>query len=911
MSDNIQNLFDQLKSEEDKDKKENSTDTNNIDNLFNSLGQPAITSSPIKPFTPSSFTPSVNLEEIDTTRKMAYGAAQEPAILGSTYRLGKAALQSAFSEETFDQASKRIERERQEEIFDDFPEFRGLSEQREDAAILSGRVGLALADPITFLVPWTKIAKSGKIAVAATGAGVTTADVALREKTLYGDIDPTTLAIAGTIGGGSSLLGDVVARKFGRGTLSDKEIADLEDVTPTALSQPYVQKSVMALQDAPNNGQEVNDLNKIRYAYLDALKLKRSMRGGEYKSLEGKKKSVEKNIAGKEKQYRKELEELRVKPAVLRDDQKMKLVSKEELDKLRQAPARKVSTTYTPLSKIREAVVAKERGIVKKQINQSEVLNKELSKLYNIDEVLKQPLEELDSLYARVGVKSYDELKEAAKDAKQALSSKYAEMHQQANNMANVGMSPLYELDKKGNLTENLTRSIMSEITRPLFGGGVGFGLGAAFGDEDDSALMWGLTLGGITVGALQKRIQASNFSFSNKSAANDVLDQQLRRSILTTLKISTAGSTAARMSAYGGPLDTASKLLFKQQGATLKGKASLAVEEREMLAIQEYSRVINEEVLPFIDDDLALAAGKLQNKFITEEDVFAQFAEDKARKVLLYRDNIQKFTNQIADSVDDVGIVWNRLDENEVYGLTQMWDWKAIHKSPNEFRAKLYKAIAQQQSLHPLRDSRRIEKIADEFTASLSGLQTKTVFDKNKKKVIIPLTKNFEKKRILTDQKSRLLMQDFLINDPRLTLQTLVNNTTKSVEFARTFGPNGELLKSIRQQVYNKYNKVDSKGIRGRKLQDKELKQLNDSIDGYFGLFGNRLSNETGHIMMAGLTMLGNSTMLTRVSIPSLGDLIQPLQNSGFMPIIKTYAAKAKASKLFEESKIHFHLRV
>mgnify|MGYP001078162849 FL=1 len=903
MSDNIQNLFDQLKSEEDKDKKENSTDTNNIDNLFNSLGQPAITSSPIKPFTPSSFTPSVNLEEIDTTRKMAYGAAQEPAILGSTYRLGKAALQSAFSEETFDQASKRIERERQEEIFDDFPEFRGLSEQREDAAILSGRVGLALADPITFLVPWTKIAKSGKIAVAATGAGVTTADVALREKTLYGDIDPTTLAIAGTIGGGSSLLGDVVARKFGRGTLSDKEIADLEDVTPTALSQPYVQKSVMALQDAPNNGQEVNDLNKIRYAYLDALKLKRSMRGGEYKSLEGKKKSVEKNIAGKEKQYRKELEELRVKPAVLRDDQKMKLVSKEELDKLRQAPARKVSTTYTPLSKIREAVVAKERGIVKKQINQSEVLNKELSKLYNIDEVLKQPLEELDSLYARVGVKSYDELKEAAKDAKQALSSKYAEMHQQANNMANVGMSPLYELNKKGNLTENLTRSIMSEITRPLFGGGVGFGLGAAFGDEDDSALMWGLTLGGITVGALQKRIQASNFSFSNKSAANDVLDQQLRRSILTTLKISTAGSTAARMSAYGGPLDTASKLLFKQQGATLKGKASLAVEEREMLAIQEYSRVINEEVLPFIDDDLALAAGKLQNKFITEEDVFAQFAEDKARKVLLYRDNIQKFTNQIADSVDDVGIVWNRLDENEVYGLTQMWDWKAIHKSPNEFRAKLYKAIAQQQSLHPLRDSRRIEKIADEFTASLSGLQTKTVFDKNKKKVIIPLTKNFEKKRILTDQKSRLLMQDFLINDPRLTLQTLVNNTTKSVEFARTFGPNGELLKSIRQQVYNKYNKVDSKGIRGRKLQDKELKQLNDSIDGYFGLYqADQKWSETGQTTMALLTGLANSTMLTRVALPSLGDLIQPLQNSGFMPVIKAYGKQFREGKTFAD---------
>ena len=57
----------------------------------------------------------------------------------------------------------------------------------------------------------------------------------------------------------------------------------------------------------------------------------------------------------------------------------------------------------------------------------------------------------------------------------------------------------------------------MFEATRPVFGGAVGYGLGSAFGDEDDSSLIWGLTAIGITAGVFQKRIQESNFSFRNK----------------------------------------------------------------------------------------------------------------------------------------------------------------------------------------------------------------------------------------------------------------------------------------------------------------------------------------------------------------------------------------------------------
>ena len=120
MSNNFQNLFSQLESDEKEEK------SNDFQTMFSEL-QDSSSSSPTQPI---DFAQSVNLENIDTSRKFAYGAAQEPAIIGSAYRLGKAALQSAFSEETFDEASKRIEAERQANIYEDFPEFKGLKEKR-------------------------------------------------------------------------------------------------------------------------------------------------------------------------------------------------------------------------------------------------------------------------------------------------------------------------------------------------------------------------------------------------------------------------------------------------------------------------------------------------------------------------------------------------------------------------------------------------------------------------------------------------------------------------------------------------------------------------------------------------------------------------------------------------------------
>ena len=69
-------------------------------------------------------------DDISSERKFNYGAEQETHIIGNLYRQGKAFVDSVTSDETYSDAARRIEAERQEAIFEKFPEFRGKEEDK-------------------------------------------------------------------------------------------------------------------------------------------------------------------------------------------------------------------------------------------------------------------------------------------------------------------------------------------------------------------------------------------------------------------------------------------------------------------------------------------------------------------------------------------------------------------------------------------------------------------------------------------------------------------------------------------------------------------------------------------------------------------------------------------------------------
>ena len=164
--------------------------------------------------------------DISFAREFAYGKALEPLVAGSLFRLGKAAVQAAFDpDETYEEARKRIEASRQEEILKDFPEFRYTE---ETAGVLSGRAAMALIDPVTFIVPWAKFAKLGKVASLTAGGSFAAADMALREEALYGEINPYTVGLGFGLGVAGAQVGDMVAAAYNR-TIT-KEVKETVDV---------------------------------------------------------------------------------------------------------------------------------------------------------------------------------------------------------------------------------------------------------------------------------------------------------------------------------------------------------------------------------------------------------------------------------------------------------------------------------------------------------------------------------------------------------------------------------------------------------------------------------------------------------------------------------------------------------
>ncbi len=183
----------------------------------------------------------VNLDNIDYGTKAAYGAAQETTIGGNIFRMAKAAVLAGTSDDSWSESLEKMEKERQREIDFQFPEFRGLETSEEDLSILSGRMGVALVDPVTFVIPWAKAAKAasitGRVAkTAALGATVGGGESVARQLVTKGEISATELGLNTAIGAGSSLLGLGVERGInfyrGRNVVAEAVEDSTNVVTP-------------------------------------------------------------------------------------------------------------------------------------------------------------------------------------------------------------------------------------------------------------------------------------------------------------------------------------------------------------------------------------------------------------------------------------------------------------------------------------------------------------------------------------------------------------------------------------------------------------------------------------------------------------------------------------------------------
>jgi hypothetical protein len=228
----------------------------------------------------------IDLDDIDYSTKASYGAAQETTIGGNIFRMAKAAVLAGTSDKSWSESLEEMEKERQTEIDERFPMLANLKESEEDLAILSGRLGVAVADPVTFAMPWLKVAKAGTVGArvaktAALGAGVSVGDTALREKVVYGEVSPISLGIAATVGSASSVLGLGVQEGINFVQRKRTVANALKDVEPEEITKTNVTidaSTAKPVEDAVNtaadevgfNAAEVGAKNSFLPEYVAA-----------------------------------------------------------------------------------------------------------------------------------------------------------------------------------------------------------------------------------------------------------------------------------------------------------------------------------------------------------------------------------------------------------------------------------------------------------------------------------------------------------------------------------------------------------------------------------------------------------------------------------------------------------------
>jgi hypothetical protein len=535
----------------------------------------------------------------------------------------------------------------------------------------------------------------------------------------------------------------------------------------------------------------------------------------------------------------------------------------------------------------------------------------------------------------RAGALSKDELAKLRKErdaAREEMRTLPTEMMRNSEIISDAFLESATRLDKQGLLNENTIGRI---VTRPLIGAGIGYGLGvtnqAITGEEDSLSPMWFVTAG-LIGGQLSKKIMNSKFSTSVKEEGLKSLEELNNRSLAAQANLLFSGTTAARLNTLGDDVSAFGRTLLAQRGADLKGAATVSVEEAKDIAAQELNNVFSKSmmnlgVLGKDNDRIRKAAWQYSEGFADESTLLGRgFSAAEVDVVKQLSDEAKAIVSSVTNEAESVGLQFLKLED---YALPQLHDFAkigadldaaksayrrafikqaradrvsaALLKDPNADVSKINLSEKQIQSASDAAD----KWVMDASTLGLPGgrvksaWQAKTPAEREMFNTrLTPLADHFEKDRVIKDLEARREIQDFLVQDVAEIIPQYVDNSMPIIEFGRAFGSRGEVIFELKRAI-NAEAEAAKRAAKGDKrlytLADKvrrnKIKAIHDSVEMYFGTYqaANRLASSGAATNALGLlTTLGNTTMLTKVTLDSMGDMVQPFVNSGFWNSIK-----------------------
>jgi len=796
-------------------------------------------------------------ESISTTRQIQYGARQEKTIIGNLVQLGEAFF-TRQENETFTEAAQRIENKRQEDIFKDYPEFRG---KQESMQVLSGRMGIAIADPVTLLIPWTKIAKAGKLINVGVGGGVAASDMALREYTLYGEVSPVNVGLSFGLGGISSGVSSLVANRLTKSKGADNIVTEnIDNPTKAALVEAGEEAATESQPAFKAWSDNVNAAG-VKYTELDLINaeiLKLKKKANQIKTperdLKQKVMPFGKDATIKETPTRTitEAEKINIKREIL-DLEKQAVTIQKEIDAINfiALPEQTAIVGFNSLKKMWNKVDENGNKILEGKYGQS------LMRAF-VQETVR-PL---------VGAMGGGVLAIGMSDGKDD--------------------DPLTAALIVGAFSGFLNKRIqnsqfkLSSKTKQVLNGEL----------QKEFKLHWMTATKQLFAGTQATHLQANNYimqSFGNTLFRNQGMTIGIGEPLPDAVETLTAQAA-----------DLFRRKLYEITGSFSDeniAAASRILQQRNMPSSAKYSFLDEGDLQNTAAQKIADDVFKLQEEFkqyvretgLVFEDLdsygLTQIFNPQAAELLGTKKTIEILKE--AFKIQNINL--NKLDPKKYKLITDTSNRKG-GKTVDEKLEELAKNY-----LNKSDNIRRQEIINSENL--LKG--TEAFLDSNgnplkQKDTLIQSARFFDNERVLFDQEARAFAKDLFIQDFEYTTNTLFENTIPVVEFARRFGSKGQGLQDITKQLKEFYKNESlrsggtgdftlDKGL--RELYNRDVKLISNAVNSLFNVHDiNKGVDPSSFSKSMALTLqaLLSTTKLVKVAIPSLGDLIQVYQNSG-----------------------------
>ena len=483
--------------------------------------------------------------------------------------------------------------------------------------------------------------------------------------------------------------------------------------------------------------------------------------------------------------------------------------------------------------------------------------------------------------------------KKASEEAKKILiNTQSKKLDKWGELVANRNVKILEALKKNETKFDWAVRGLLSATVRPLVGAGMGATGGILFGDEETDLMYW--IAAGAMAGQMQKMVQRSSKFGTNleKGKVLGIIDREFTQLTMQKVRDLMSGTSASKLNSYGGATEKISKMLFREVDSPVQEKSAIAVAEQMQ---RYYFRKINKITTGYTDDEIAAAVSINRGKQLTKDTPT----------------NVEKLSTDLRNYMDEFKSLYNDsgfYSKKEIADyFPRLLDYDAIKKDEKAFLETLEGIFKSLKYKDPKKAATRYYE--GHTTSGDTVLNASVLKDimggntlKNRNFIKTPISDHIEKERTLVGPyklvEEILEKKGYLVNDARAILSNVVNDSVKSIAFARQFGTNGELLTPLMQQIKNKYINSSLPKEKAINAANQEIKLVSESIDAYFDRYGKAMTGAAKSSASI-LATLGNLNMLGRVTISSLGDIVQPLQNSSnWRSIIKGFKDTALTNK-------------